>query len=465
MDLVPTAPSTRVPPHDAHAEQAVLGAMIVSADAIGQAVELLQADDFYRLRHQVIFQAIVALADRSEPVDLLTVESELERTGKAEEAGGQTYLIDLFNGSPMVAHLGQYAKTVRRAAHLRKLIDLSHGIVAGAFDGEEPEALIAQAETALTAMGEVARKGGYRHIRDVVTETYALVEKIHADGRAVTGFASGLDDLDAMTTGFQPADLVILAGRPGMGKTALALTIALNGALRGDPVLLFSLEMAGQQLAMRGLAMEGRINQTLIRTGRLSEAAWGDLQRAAGALSDSELYVEDTCNVSLRQMRQRARRLKAEKGLGLIVVDYLQLMEVQEKRTENRQVEVSQLSRGLKLLARELSVPVLALSQLSRKCEERTDKRPMLSDLRESGAIEQDADIVLGIYRDCVYHEHSEDGPNVGEVIVLKQRNGPLGSLKLEFNPAVGRFRNMARERDDVGPADEPPPDVPEWFR
>lgn len=444
----------RIPPHSDRSERAILGSMLVSPATIARAEELLSADDFYKLRHQIIFTTIRELADKGEPADLITLEAALSGKNQLEEVGGVSYMTELFDVIPTAANLDHYAKIVKNKALLRRLIEVSSGISAAAFEEEEDIDLIAdRAESEIFKVTQSLATRPYHHMKEVVSETYSIIEKLYDQKTAITGIRSGLDDLDKVTAGFQKSDLIILAARPSVGKTALCLTFAVNiGCYEKRPVLLFSLEMGRTQLAMRMLAMESRVDMGKLRTGFFKESDWSGLTMACGVLSEAPIYIDDSPQVSLREMRSKARRVAAEHegGLGMIIVDYLQLMEIKDKKVESRQQEVSALSRGLKQLARELNVPVMALSQLSRKLEDRTDKRPMLSDLRESGAIEQDADIVLFIHREERYKtDISDDMKGVAEIIVAKQRNGPLADVRVQFAAQHGRFQNLSQRFDD----------------
>jgi len=438
----------RVPPHSDRSERAILGSMLASPSTIARAEELLAPEDFYKLRHQIIFSTIRELADRGEPADLVTLEAALSSKGQLEEVGGMIYLQELFDVIPTAANLEHYAKIVKNKALMRRLIEVSQGIAASAFEEEDEIDLIAdRAESEIFKVTQSLATRPYHPMKEVVSETYSIIEKLYDQKAAITGCSSGLKDLDDLTTGFQKSDLIILAARPSVGKTALCLTFAVQiGCYDKRPVLMFSLEMGRTQLAMRMLAMESRVNMQNLRRGFFRESDWSSLTMACGILSEAPIYIDDSPNVSLREMRSKARRVAADHGgeLGIIIVDYLQLMEIKDRKVESRQMEISSLSRGLKQLARELNVPVLALSQLSRKLEERTDKRPLLSDLRESGAIEQDADVVLFIHREERYKQDTEE-KGIAEIIIAKQRNGPLGTAKCQFSAEYGKFRDLSQ--------------------
>jgi replicative DNA helicase len=446
MSTVPVGPALRVPPHHNQSEQAVLGSMMLAGQALARAEELLIPEDFYKLRHQIIFRSLIELSDRDEAVDLVTLEAALAARGQLEEVGGMAYLQELFNIIPTAANVEHYARIVKHKAMLRRLIEASNSISIACFDEtEDLEAVLDRAESSIFHVTQSRGLRPYHALRDVVSETYQIVERLYDQKAAITGVPSGLQDLDNVTAGFQNSDLVILAARPSVGKTALCLTWAVHAACyEKQPVLVFSLEMSRVQLAMRMLAMESRIDMQALRTGRFRQEHWSSLTMACGILSEAPLFIDDSPQLSLREMRSKARRLKSEVDLKMIVLDYLQLMEIKDRKIESRQLEISSISRGLKALARELNIPVIALSQLSRKVEDRTDKRPVLSDLRESGAIEQDADVVMFIYREDRYKQDAEE-KGVAEIIVAKQRNGPLGMVKCHFNDRWGKFTDLAR--------------------
>jgi len=438
----------KVPPHDVEAEQAVLGSMLLSEEAIVKAGEILEGADFYRLRHQLIFETIMALNDSGEPADTVTLVASLRSAGKLDDIGGSDYLEDLYNIIPTPGNVEHYANIVRQKSLLRQLIGASHRIQGACYEGNEDiEALLDEAEKTIFGLTQSRQTKPYHHMKDVMSETFPLIEQLYNRKESITGIPSGLKDLDRITTGFQKSDLVILAARPSMGKTALSLGFLLYAALvHRVPVLFFSLEMSRTQLAMRMLSMESKIDGQSLRRGFFKEDQWGILTSSASVLSQAPIYIDDTPGLTIRAMRSKARRLTAEAEIGLVAVDYLQLMEAPGSQ-ESRQNEISTISRSLKGLARELRVPVLALSQLSRKVEERTDKRPILSDLRESGAIEQDADLVMFIYREDRYKTRPGEEPtNEAEIIVAKQRNGPLGTVSCTFLDKYSRFVDRAHE-------------------
>ncbi|MGE5590255.1 MAG: replicative DNA helicase [Bacillota bacterium] len=430
----------RVPPQSQEAEQSVLGSMLLDRDAIIRAQELLRPEDFYRDAHRVIFSAICEIFNRGEAVDLVTLAEDLRRRGVLDEYGGAAYLTTLANIVPTAANIEHYAHIVEEKATLRALINASSQILAKGYQpDQEIDAILDEAEKSIFDISQRRISRGYEMLRDVLDKALDHIEYLYAHKGEVTGVPTGYKDLDDLTSGLQPSDLFILAARPSMGKTQLGLNFVRHAAVeKGVPAAIFSLEMSKEQLAMRLLAAEGNIDSQRLRTGHLTEEHWQRLTSALARLSEAPIFIDDTPAISIMEMRARARRMKSEHGLGLMMVDYLQLMTAPGNK-ENRQQEISEISRSLKALARELHLPVLALSQLSRSVESRTDKRPMLSDLRESGSIEQDADVVAFIYRDDYYNRDSEK-PNITEVILAKQRNGPVGVVELVFLKEFGKF-------------------------
>ena len=438
----------KVPPQNPEAEQSVLGSMLLDKEAIIKAQETLRPGDFYRDSHRVIFEAIIALFNRGQAVDLITLSEILRQEGKLEEVGGLTYLSELANLVPSAANIENYARIVQEKAVLRALITEATRIVGRVYSAdEEIESVLDQAEQAIFNISQRRAGRGYSHIKDVLDSALDQIEFLFSHRGEVTGVPTGFKDLDELTCGLQPSDLIIIAARPSMGKTQLALNIARYAAVENPkpvPVAIFSLEMAKEQLAMRLLSAEATIDSQRLRTGHLTDEHWKRLVTALGRLSEAPIFIDDTPAVSLMEMRARSRRIKQEHGLGLILIDYLQLMQT-SGRKENRQQEISEISRSLKALARELKVPVVALSQLSRAVEQRTERRPMLSDLRESGAIEQDADLVAFLYRDDYYNKESEK-PNITEISIAKQRNGPIGTVELIFLKEFGKFVSLDRQ-------------------
>ncbi len=441
----------RIPPHNIEAEQAVLGAIFLQPASLTLASELLIPEDFYRAAHQKIYNAMLDLSDKGEPVDLVTVTTELADVNLLEEIGGVSYLSDLANSVPTAANIEYYSKIVEEKSILRRLIRTATTIAQDGYSREdEVEVVLNEAEKTIMEVAQRKNAGAFKNIKDVLVETYDNIELLHDNKGDVTGIPTGFTELDRMTAGFQRNDLIIVAARPSVGKTAFALNIAQNVATKTDEnVAIFSLEMGADQLVMRMLCAEGNIDAQRLRTGSLTSDDWGKLTMAMGSLSNSGIYIDDTPGIRVSEIRSKCRRLKQEAGLGMILIDYLQLIQG-SGRSDNRQQEVSEISRTLKELARELKVPVIALSQLSRGVEQRQDKRPMMSDIRESGSIEQDADIVAFLYRDDYYDKESEN-KNIIEIIIAKQRNGPVGTVSLAFVKEYNKFVNLERRFDDAG--------------
>ncbi len=435
----------KIPPQSIEAEQSVLGSMIIDKEAIFSATELLGGADFYRTAHQKIFDAIVALSEKGEPVDLVTLADELQRRHSLDEAGGTAYLSALAGAVPTAANVQYYAIIVREKSILRSLIHTATKIVSGCYEGPpDVEEFLDTAEQQIFEIGKQGKQQGFVPLKEVLKETFDRIERLFDDKKGVTGLSTGFEDLNTISSGLQPSELIIVAARPSMGKTTLALNMAHHIAVKeGKPAAFFSLEMSREQLAQRMLCAEARIDAHKMRRGFLSQEEWQKLTRAVGPLSESPLYIDDSASLSVMEVRAKARRLKAERGLEAVFVDYLQLMRG-FSRSENRQQELSEISRSLKALAKELSVPVIALSQLSRAVEKRESRRPILSDLMESGGIEANADMVLFIYRESYYNKATEKG-NTAEIIVAKQRNGPVGMIELYFLDQYNRFANIAR--------------------
>jgi len=438
----------KLPPHSLEAEQAVLGGLMLEASAWDKIADVITAEDFYRHDHRLIFQAIDELVGRQQPVDVVTVSEHLEAQERLEEAGGLAYLGALAKNTPSAANIHAYAAIVREKAILRALIRAGQEITEMAFhpNGQPVEVLLDRAEQVVFHIAEQGARGraGFVNIKDLLTRAVDRIDALFQQDNPITGVPTGFTDFDEMTSGLQPSDLIIVAGRPSMGKTTFAMNIAEHVAVREKlPVAVFSMEMPGEQLAMRLMSSLGRIDQHKVRTGRLEDEDWPKLTAAVGELAEAPLYIDDTPALTPNELRARARRLTRESGgkLGLIVIDYLQLMQV-AGRSENRAGEISEISRALKGLAKELDVPVIALSQLNRSLEQRPNKRPVMSDLRESGAIEQDADVIVFIYRDEVYNEDSPD-KGTAEIIIGKQRNGPIGTVRLTFLGQYTRFENF----------------------
>ncbi|RLA96675.1 MAG: replicative DNA helicase [Deltaproteobacteria bacterium] len=438
-------PSPKVPPHSLEAEQSVLGGIIIDNEAMNRVLELLRPGDFYKEAHQRIFGAMISLFERGEPLDLITLTNELKRSKDLERIGGATYLAQLADAVPTAANIAYYAKIVKEKALLRRLIAAATDIVTECYrEGQDIEELLDQAEQAIFSISQFRVRPAFFPIKEVLKEAFRSIERLYEKKELITGVPSGFKDLDRKTAGFQPSDLIIVAGRPSMGKTAFCLNIAQYAAVEAKvPTAIFSMEMSKEQLALRMLCSEAKVSASKVRSGFLSE---GDLQKltmAASTLADAPIVIDDTPALSVLELRAKARRLKGETGLGLIIIDYLQLMRGRSS-AERREQEISEISRSLKALAKELSIPVIAISQLSRRAEDRPGRRPQLADLRESGAIEQDADLIIFLYRDEVYNPHS-DKKGIAEVIIGKQRNGPTGTVELSFIPELTTFRDLYR--------------------
>ncbi len=449
--------SLKVPPHSIEAEQSVLGGLMLDNEAWLQVVERVIEGDFYRRDHSEIFRAIEALANDGKPYDVVTLAEWLQQNEQLETIGGLQYLAQLSENTPSAANIAAYADIVRERSVLRSLVRIGTDIADSGYrtEGRSADELLDSAERMVFAIAERESRGkrGFRRVKDLLVDALDRIDLLFQRDNPITGVATGFYEVDTMTSGLQPADLVIVAGRPSMGKTAFAVNIAQHAAIKESlPVAMFSMEMPSEQLAMRMLSSLGRIDQHKIRTGKLGDDDWPRLTHAVGILSEVNMYIDDTPALSPGELRTRCRRLAREHGLGLVVVDYLQLMQVHGSK-ENRATEISEISRSLKALAKELNVPVMALSQLNRSLEQRQDKRPVMSDLRESGAIEQDADVIMFIYRDEVYDEDSVD-KGIAEIIIGKQRNGPIGTRKLRFFGEYTTFENLAHE--DFSPAEGP---------
>ncbi|MFA9462321.1 replicative DNA helicase [Thiohalorhabdus methylotrophus] len=438
----------KVPPHSVEAEQSVLGGLLLDENAWDRVADVLSTDAFYRHDHQLIFDAVGQLVDQNRPADIVTVAEVLERQGKLEESGGTAYLATLANNTPTTANIIHYANAVRERAVLRSLIQVAGDISESAFHpGDHSVAeILDTAEQRIFRIADQSnqRRGGFSPLRELLRESVERLDELFQRDDPITGLTTGFDDLDDKTSGLQASDLIIIAGRPSMGKTSFVMNMAESVCVRGDaPVAIFSLEMPREQLTMRLLSSRARIDAHKMRNGNLHDDDWPKLTKAVGELSEAPLFIDDTPGLGPMEMRARCRRLKREHGLGLVIVDYLQLMQGSSD-AENRATEISQISRSLKALARELDVPVIALSQLNRGLEQRQDKRPMMSDLRESGAIEQDADVIMFIYRDEVYHPDNPETKGIAELIIGKQRNGPTGKVRLTFLNEYTRFENYA---------------------
>ncbi len=447
----------KIPPQNLEAESSVLGGILLENEAINLVLELIRPDDFYRESHRKIFRAMIELTDRSEPVDLITLSEFMKGRGDLEAVGGSAYLASLADFVPTAANIAYYARIVREKAILRSLISAATDIATRGFEDQgNVEEFLDTAEKVIFDISEKKIKAAFVAVGDMIKDTLKTVEKLYERKEMVTGVPTGYEDLDRLTAGLQSSDLIVVAGRPSMGKTAFSLNIATNAAFAGIGVAVFSLEMAKEQLVLRMLCSEARVDNSKIRSGYLGERDFPKLANAAGRLHEAPIYIDDTPAISILELRAKARRLVRDrtKKVGLIVVDYLQLMRGMGTAS-NREQEISEISRSLKALAKELSVPVIAISQLNRRVEDRGDKRPMMADLRESGAIEQDADVIIFIYRDEVYNPKS-DNKGIAEVIVAKQRNGPIDTVNLTFINEFTRFENYTqREEDFYEEADE----------
>jgi replicative DNA helicase len=436
----------KIPPQQIEAEQSLLGGIMVDSAGLPSALEVLKGDEFYKESHRIIFTAIQDLFERNEPVDILTVTNLLEERKLLESVGGASYIAALTDAMPTSSNVAAYAKIINEKAVMRRLIQSANEIISFAYGGgKNSEEVLDSAEAAIFRIAERRIRTSYFPLKEVIKKNIETIERYQEYRETVTGVPSGYKDLDKLTAGFQKSDLIIIAARPSMGKTALGLCVARNAAKdSGVPVAFFSLEMSKEQLAMRLLCSEARVDSHKIRSGFLSRQECGKLLQAAGLFMDVPIYIDDTPGISPLELRAKARRIMADKGLGLVVVDYLQLMRGRDT-VERREQEISEISRSLKGLAKELDIPVIAIAQLNRKVEERADKRPLLSDLRESGAIEQDADVIAFIYRDEVYARQGCKEPGVAEIIIGKQRNGPSGeTVKLAYISTYTRFENLA---------------------
>ncbi len=436
----------KVPPHDIEAEQAILGCMLTDRDSVISAIEVLKAEAFYREDNKAIYSAILGLYSKSEPIDIITVKAELVETGNFERVGGLEYLASLPERVPTTANVEKYIKIVEEKSMLRKLINTSNELVAlGYNETEEVDNIMDMAEKKIFDLASKKNTKGYTAIKDVLVESFAKLEDLYNSKGRLSGTSTGFTDLDSKTSGLHDSDLVIIAARPAMGKSAFAINLGTNVALQsGKGVVIFNLEMSKDQVGNRILCSEAMVDSNKIRTGLIEDDDWVKLASTLGRLSEAPIYIDDTAGISIMEIRAKCRKLKLEKDIGLIVIDYLQLIQGSGNKNTSREQEISEISRSLKVLAKELNVPVIALSQLSRSVEKRDDKRPMLSDLRESGAIEQDADIVIFLYRDDYYNPDSEK-KNVAEVILAKHRGGSTGTVDLAWLPSYTKFANLDR--------------------
>lgn len=438
----------RVPPQNIEAEQSVLGASLLDKEVLSTVTEIIDVSDFYREDHKEIFEAIMDLYERGEPIDLITVSEQLKIRGSIDAVGGLEYLTNLVNAVPTTANVKHYAKIVEEKSILRKLIKTSSEIInMGYEETEEVEYILDRAEKGIFDISQKRNSQGFVQIKDVLVETFDRLEELYNNKGSVTGIPTGFIDLDHKTAGLHNSDLVLIAARPAMGKTSFVLNIAQYAAIHSQvPVAIFSLEMSKEQLVNRMLCCEAMVDAQKMRTGQLEDSDWQKIAKALGPISDAPVFIDDTPGVTAAEIRAKCRRLKLEKNLGMVIIDYLQLMQGRSK-SENRQQEISEISRSLKILAKEINVPVIALSQLSRAPEMRSDHRPILSDLRESGAIEQDADIVMFLYRDDYYNPET-DKKNVAEVIIAKHRNGSTGTVELAWLGQYTKFANLEKFRE-----------------
>ncbi|RJG23727.1 replicative DNA helicase [Paenibacillus thiaminolyticus] len=441
----------RIPPQNLEAEQAVLGAILLQSEALITAMERIQPEDFYDPAHQMIYEAMIELGEENQPVDLITLTAKLQAKQQLEDVGRISYLTKLANAVPTAANVDYYAQIIEEKSMMRRLIRTATQIVSEGYSGgEDVSGLLSDAERRILEISNRRSSSGFIAIKDVLMDVYERVEFLSEHQGGTTGIPSGFPDLDKMTSGFQRSDLIIVAARPSVGKTAFALNIAQNVGVRAkETVAIFSLEMSASQLVQRMICAESNVDAGRLRTGQLEDDDWEKLTMSIAALSEAEVYIDDTPGVTVADIRAKCRRLKKERGLGMILIDYLQLIHGRGKPGENRQQEVSEISRTLKQIARELEVPVIALSQLSRGVEQRQDKRPMMSDLRESGSIEQDADIVAFLYRDDYYNQDTEK-KNIIEIIIAKQRNGPVGTVELVFLKNFNKFVSYERSHHEM---------------
>jgi replicative DNA helicase len=450
-------PSHRLPPQNLEGEMSVLGGILLENEALNKALELLRPEDFYRESHRKIFKALISLFEKGEPADLVTLTSVLSDSGDLEAVGGSAYLATLVDYVPTAANISYYARSVKEKSISRSLISVATEIVSRGYEGGKVEENLDWAEKSIFDIAEQKTKRSYYSTKEILKDTFKAIESLYDRKEHVTGVPTGFTELDHMTAGLQSGDMLVVAGRPSMGKTAFAINVVEYASIHSEkkvPTLIFSLEMGKEQLVQRLLCSLSKVDAGRLRTGHLGDSDWPKLTMGAGLLSEAPIYIDDTPGITVLELRAKARRLKAEKNLGLIVIDYLQLM--QGSNPESRQQEISDISRSLKALAKELGVPVVALSQLNRSLESRTDKRPMMSDLRESGAIEQDADVIMFVYREAVYCEdcrsrektcdkgHDKDA----EIVIGKQRNGPIGTVHLTFRGEFTRFENQSKRQD-----------------
>jgi replicative DNA helicase len=436
----------KVPPQNIDAEQSLLGSVLLENEALSKIIEIVKPEDFYYESHRIIFLCMMELFSKNEPSDLITITEILNRKGKLEQVGGASYIAGLTEKIPTAANIEYYAKIVKEKSVLRNLINSATEIASKAINEDgNIEELLDFSEKTIFRITENQIKPSFYPLKEIITASFKNIEKLYEKKELITGVPTGYTDLDSLTSGFQPSDLIIIAGRPSMGKTAFCLNIAQYAAYEANvTTAIFSLEMSKEQLALRMLCSEARVDNHKLRSGYIAESEWGKLAMGAGKLAETRIFIDDSPGISVLEMRAKARRLKSEHGLGMLIVDYLQLMSGGRNRTDVREQEISEISRSLKALAKELNLPVVALSQLNRRVEDRTLKKPQMSDLRESGAIEQDADVILFIYRDEVYHPDSEESKGLADIIIGKQRNGPTGEIRLTFRNEYTRFENYS---------------------
>ncbi len=439
----------KVPPHDVEAEQAVIGSMLTDKEAIISAIEVLTEQDFYREDNKTIYSAIMNLYNKSEPVDIITLKSELSSMGKLDAVGGLEYLAELPDKVPTTANVDKYIKIVEEKSILRELLRTANEIIKLGYDEtQEVDSIMDQAEKKIFDTIQQRNQKGYVSIKEILVDTFTELEQLYNQKQHITGIPTGFIDLDNKTAGLHNSDLILVAARPAMGKSAFALNIATNAAIKANtPVVIFSLEMSKEQMTSRILCSEAMVDSNKVKTGKIDDDEWVKLATASGRLSDSQIFIDDTPGISIMEIRAKCRKLKLEKNIGLVVIDYLQLVQGTGKRGASREQEIAEISRSLKILAKEIQVPVIALSQLSRAPEQRPDHRPMLADLRESGSIEQDADIVMFLYRDDYYNENSEK-KGVAEVILAKHRSGSTGTVELKWLGDFTKFVNIEKYRD-----------------
>lgn len=457
----------KLPPQHLEAEFSVLGGLMLDAEAFDQVSDIIHTVDFYNPAHQIIYQTILELHQKAQPIDLVTVTNSLIAKNQLDQIGGSTYLLSLLEKVMSAANIAAHAKIIKEKSLLRKLIHTSTGLIEKSFSNnfDSVESLIDYAESEILKVGEENSSGGLVSPTEIVTASIKKIEELYQRKADVTGIPTGFSELDKMTAGLHAGELIIIAARPSMGKTAFSLNVASHMALRAQKsVAYFSVEMGKESLMMRLLAGESRISMGELRNGRIQDASWPKLIQAAGTLSESKFFIDDTSGISPFEIRARCRRLKAQHGLDCIMIDYMQIMQLKEKKVDNREREISEISRNLKAIAKELGVPVIALAQLNRGVEGRSDRRPMLSDLRESGSIEQDADVIMMLYRDDYYDKDDPDKQGHAEVIIGKQRNGPTGTVKLRFDAKTNKFRDADPEAISPLPPPQAPPPMPGQF-